>query len=754
MIAKGKKFWSRSLMARLVIYFSLLSVLGVLCVGTMVYFNARQALEQSVANRLGAIATLKENELNRWLDDQRDELFTLSQSPDVRSRARLLLSDASPLPADAVDAAEVRTLLRSHLNDIVVRKPSLRELFILSMDGTIVLSTKEAYAGQNRANEIYFERGQVGTAVQNLYPAPDTGRPTITVATPLRDSSGQRIGVLAAHLDLKRMDGIVLERVGLGESGETYLIDPNNQFVTSDSFGTDEFPGSVHTTGIDAALQKRDSYALYTNYRGVPVIGAYRWLDGMDLALLTEMHQTEAFAPARRLGWMTSLIGLITSGILALGVFLLARQISRPILMISDAATQVAAGDLTQTAPVVTKDEIGTLALSFNQMTRQLRVLYEGLEEKEKLFRSLIENASDSITILDSAGIIRYESPSIERMLGYTPAEIQGRSAFDFVHPEDQQRVWESFQNALHRPRRKPVAYRATHKDGSWRFIESIGTNLLDDAAVNGIVINSRDITDRKQLEQLREAKDAAEAANRAKSAFLANMSHELRTPLNAIIGYSEMLQEDAQEAGYDTVVPDLEKIRTAGKHLLSLISEILDLSKIEAGKMDLHLETFDIRSLIEDVVTTIQPLVEQGENRLELCYGHDLAMMYADVTRVRQSLLNLLSNACKFTEHGTISLTVYRESTNGHDWITFAVSDTGIGMTPNQIKNLFQAFTQGDASTTRKYGGTGLGLTITQRFCQMMGGDISVESEVNQGSTFTIHLPAEVVSRQPVTPG
>ena len=250
----------------------------------------------------------------------------------------------------------------------------------------------------------------------------------------------------------------------------------------------------------------------------------------------------------------------------------------------------------------------------------------------------------------------------------------------------------------------------------------------------------------------LRVARDRAEDANRAKSTFLANMSHELRTPLNAIIGYSEMLAEDAQDAGQEATVADLKKIHSAGKHLLSLINDVLDLSKIEAGKMELLLEDFELRQAIDDVVSTVRPLVEQNANLLDVECDPDLGRVHADVTRVRQVLFNLLSNACKFTERGRIGLVVRREHEAGGDMIRFAVSDTGIGMSGEQVGKLFEAFTQADASTTRKYGGTGLGLVISRRLCQMMGGDISVASTLGEGTTFTAHMPAEVVDKRTVS--
>jgi ammonium transporter len=387
---------------------------------------------------------------------------------------------------------------------------------------------------------------------------------------------------------------------------------------------------------------------------------------------------------------------------------------------------------------------------TFSDLTERIK-----MENALQVTQFSVDRAVDPIVWIKPDSYFAYANEAACEMFGYSLDELLQMKVHD-THPNyDQVQYWGAHWEEL-------------RERGSWTFeVENKRKNgeiFPAEITVNYIAFGGqefncssiRDITAQKKAEaereqaqaQLREAKEAAEAANRAKSAFLANMSHELRTPLNAIIGYSEMLEEDALDLGQDEFVPDLHKIHGAGKHLLVLINDILDLSKIEAGKMDVFIEPFVLTDLLDSVVATIKPAIAKNENHLEVT-ANDLGIMYADKTKVRQILFNLLSNATKFTEKGKITFTVTRERPSvttdaKSDWIKFEVTDSGIGMTSEQMLNLFRPFTQADSSTTRQYGGTGLGLAISRHFCRMMGGDIKAESEYGSGSTFIAYLPAD----------
>jgi PAS domain S-box-containing protein len=406
--------------------------------------------------------------------------------------------------------------------------------------------------------------------------------------------------------------------------------------------------------------------------------------------------------------------------------------------------------DSTTIAPVEGPDGRVTHFVGVVTDITKSRQDFERLCDSEERLRLMIESVRDyAIFSIDLQGRVSSWNGGAERIFGYAESEILGRGADVLTTPEDRAASLTARELArVETDGRADDERWYLREDGSRFFASILVTPVRDEeGTLLGYTKVARDITESKRAEaELLAAKEAAEVASRAKSAFLTNMSHELRTPLNAIIGYSEMLEEDAREQGLGEFVPDLARIHTSGKHLLGLINDLLDLSKIEAGRMDLYLETFELADLIRNTLATIEPLAERRRNALHAQIPDDLGSMHSDQTKVGQALLNLLSNAAKFTEGGTIALEASRElDSEGAEWVVFEVIDDGIGMTHDELSRLFRPFVQADPSTTRKYGGTGLGLTISRRLCEIMGGQISVESEPGRGSTFTIRLPADV---------
>jgi PAS domain S-box-containing protein len=379
----------------------------------------------------------------------------------------------------------------------------------------------------------------------------------------------------------------------------------------------------------------------------------------------------------------------------------------------------------------------------------ELQQIQKDLKESEQRIAKIIQSSPDGIITIDKHGVIDTFSDSAEQIFGYYSDEIVGKNV-KILMPKSIALEHDYYLEKYVPGGKSTVVGKkrivdGVRNDGSIFPLEvSVEEIWLGDEVI--FIGLMQDITERIEMErEMKAAREQAEQASQTKSAFLANMSHELRTPMNAIIGYSEMLAEDAEDEGLDDMLEDLNKISAAGKHLLSLINDVLDLSKVEAGKMEMFLETFLVAEMAKDVSNTAVSLIEKNNNKLELAVAEDVGEMHADMTKIRQLLFNLISNAAKFTKEGTITLEASREIRDAVPWIRFAVSDTGIGIPEDKLDHIFQEFSQADDSTTKEYGGTGLGLALTKRFCEMMGGSIKVESKIGVGSSFIITLPAVV---------
>ena len=395
-----------------------------------------------------------------------------------------------------------------------------------------------------------------------------------------------------------------------------------------------------------------------------------------------------------------------------------------PITELGDFAHRVGEGDLASRAPVRGEDEVASVARALNDMVERL-----GASMVSKSYvDDIIQSMAESLMVVDAHGRIRKANRATCQLLGYTEEELVGCAASEILHNDGQEHTYRNRSGM-----EIPVLFSEAELNGG-----------------AGRVWMAQDITALKRTqEQLLEAKEAAEEASRAKSLFLANMSHELRTPLNAIIGYAELINESAGESQDEQTRSDLNKIRSAGLHLRDLINDVLDMSKMEAGKITAYPTQFELRSVLESVVSTVRPLADQNRNEIELVVRGEAGVLHTDQVKFRQSLLNLMSNACKFTSDGKVSLEVQSDRRNSADWIHVSVRDTGLGIAPDKVSQLFRPFYQVDNSLTRKVGGTGLGLAITKNLCEILGGNVEVSSTPGSGSVFTMHLPAVLPSAE-----
>lgn len=462
------------------------------------------------------------------------------------------------------------------------------------------------------------------------------------------------------------------------------------------------------------------------------------------------LQQTRAGARDTLRRSIEAVIWLVGTGLLIaiLFAYLISRSIGRSIGNLVAGAEAVGGGNLEHRVNTSSHDELARVAVAFNEMVERRSEAERAIRESEERYRDLFENSNDLIILLSPDGTIQYANSAWQKTLGEaTPGNFE-----ELVVPSDREEMHEAFERALqdgHVPHLDTCIRTA---GGRTVLLEGNMSTRYENGIPVGVRAIFRDMTLRRKSEdelrrlnrELAAARDKALEASRLKSAFLANISHELRTPLNGIIGFSEILMQEQFESIKDQYRMVAGKIHSSGKHLLALINDILDLSKIEAGKLSLQMEKIDLCPFVEDVAHSVQTLIEKRGNKFSVACNGDVQSIRTDPLRMRQILINLLSNAGKFTENGEVELHVWRDRTTTPDTIRFAVRDTGIGIAPEHQTHVFEEFTQADSSTTRRFGGTGLGLAISRRLCRLLGGEIVLESEPGCGSIFTVSLPAE----------
>ena len=749
----------KRLLLQLVGYFSILSIVTVLLVAISANVRSREALRKSVIDRLDVATSLKESQVNQWVDNQRRDVNLITQLPDllVNSETAFTKDRESPEFKTSVES------LRKFMADIAIVKPNIRQISILTNNGITIVSTDKQKEGKYQPlgnTTTYFTRDQSRIIVPNFYISPISGKAAMTFAAPLSNKSGDRMGVVAVDLDLQGIDDIIRTGTGLGVSGETYLVGRlSTKNILISGANNQEVAKDIKSDGIAAAAQGKDGEGLYKNYKNVPVLGSYIWIDNLNLALIAEISQLEAFEPSDRLARDILLIGLSSAGILLTAVYLIARRISQPILAIAEAANQVSGGNLNSQAPVLTEDEIGVLAIAFNQMTSQLkasgeqlsdysRTLEQKVEQRTSEIKAIIDNMVDGLVVVDGEDRITQFNPALAGMIGISSKAIAKAKSYAEIFQG------EEILNLVTSTRENPKqVFTEEFSLPERRIGKAVATSIYREVATSegselelnylGTVILIRDVTIEKEVDRM-------------KTDFISTVSHELRTPLTSVLGFAKLIQKKLDESIFPLIQTDDKKVNrnirqvtenieiivSEGMRLTKLINEVLDVAKIEAGKMQWNMNTLMITEVIDRAFSATSALFEQKGLTPIRETESDLPNIYGNKDRLIQVVINLISNAVKFTEQGHVTCRVKQTDKS----IVVSVIDQGVGISEPDQPKVFERFKQVGDTLTDKPQGTGLGLPISKEIVEHHGGRIWVESELGKGSTFSFSLPIATV--------
>ncbi len=755
-----RQAWDRlgeSLNRRLVASFLAMAAAVVAFVALAAFLRARATLRAQVLERLEAIALDKEGELNLWIDDQVGDLAFLADLEAVRGAAARL----ADLPEAARAAGPARARLAALLDSARRHTLDMDEVFLLAREGgRVVATTDSARLGDYRVTDLFFVQGLDGSTVQNVYASPLTGRPTITIAAPVMGPDGRPVAVLAGHLRLSRIDQILAARTGLGATGEAYLVTPFHDFVSAERFGRAGARRGINTAGVREALARRNGAGVYQGYAGSRVLGAWRWSPARRLALLVEQSAAEAFAPARELVGTILAFGFVAVLLLGIGIVLVARRITQPILGVAEAADRVARGDFDAVAPVVTRDEVGVLARAFNDMTRRLRDLYDdlseqigatgrayrALEESQQLLQASVDNTANLFLALDRAGRFLLINRRLEDLFGVRRDDVRGRTSAEL--PRDLAEVVDAMaREALDaaRPieRDVPLAVAgARHHYHLIAFPLQHGGRRPFGAGIVGV-----DLTERvKAEEEHRRLEAGVQQAQKLESLGLlaGGIAHDFNNILTAIVG-------GAAKAA-DTLAPehparaDLEQVITAAERAARLTRQML----AYAGRASFAIETFDLDAVIREMAELIHVSVAKTV-RLVVEPAPGLPPIRADRTQVSQIVLNLVTNAAEASTNpgGTVVVRTRARSAaelapaqfrfapaEAARYVELSVEDNGTGMSPDTMEKMFDPF------YSTKGSGRGLGLAAVLGIVRQSGGALRVTSSPGQGSTFTVLFP------------
>jgi len=583
--------------------------------------------------------------------------------------------------------------------------------------------------------------------VTDLFISSTTKEPVFQVIAAPILVAGKPAYLLGASLEPGYLAAVFRrESLPLGWTGA--VLDGSRTFVARTK-NQEQFVGKLSTPELRERTAGEGGFYYGHNAAGLQSLVGYARSDLSGWLVAVNIPAATVSAPLRNSLFVLIGLGCVLAVLATMFALFVGGRVNKAIMRLRSVAAAIASG-----RPVGT---INSVVTEVNQVGQDLQSAAEQLREQARKRDAAETTVRESEAHL--AGIFAQTGAGFAEatldgqfvlanehfceLVGRRRENLLGLKLSDIIHPGERNVQAAVTSQVIASRQPATTEMRFLHTDN--RTLWTANTISLIDTNGGGqtLLFVAIDITEQKRTEQdLAEAKEAAEGANRAKSAFLANMSHELRTPLSAVIGYTEMLEEEADDMGETSMLTDLGKIKSNAKHLLSLINDVLDLSKVEANKMDIYVEEIDVLSFMRDAASTVDSLIQRKSNTLDLETAPELGTVRTDVVKLRQCLFNLLSNAAKFTENGRITLHVQRSTGPNGDWLSFAVRDTGIGMTHEQVARLFERFTQADDTTTRRFGGTGLGLALSRAFARLLGGDITVESTPDVGTCFTLRIP------------
>ena len=739
-----------SIRTRLTLAFILIVLLPMAIISAVMAISGSEGAQLQLVNELETSVSFKENAIHTWAGGLNSELGDALIGENTLPYVNAVVKG----PRDLQDRRNAVAALLGRFRQMMVETQRFESLFLMDRNGRVALSTESGQEGRGYADKTFFQRGLKKPSVSSLL----LGNTRVLIAArPILDERGRTLGVLAGRAKLGPLNEIMQNRTGLGKTGKTYLVSGNSTLLTA---LTGTGPGlQVRSTGLQAALEKRaNGSGTYMDFRAVPVYGVYHWLPKLEVALIAEQDKAESSKATQVVLAVNASVALAALWLAIIAALSITRSIAVPLSDLSETAAQISGGNLELSVVVQRKDEIGALAQTFNSMTSMLKQTMEGLRTSEEQYRGIFEHSIEGIFQSSLQGRFLSVNTAMVKMLGYdSPVDLmenltdlksqlyvntEDRSAFLAMlladgavfrkevqlYRKDRTKIWVSISATLVRG-----------DTGAPLYIEGVSMDVSERKRIEAALQSAHEELENKVVERTKELSEAnvkLKDVDRLKSMFLANMSHEIRTPMNGIIGMADLLLDttlDREQQEY------AKTVKSSADALLTIINDILDFSKIEAQKMEMETINFSLRDALGDTLHTLTFRAAGKGLELACDIPHGVPDgVIGDPGRLRQIIINLVGNSIKFTDKGEVVLSVRPEwIKEGEAFLHFVISDTGIGIPPEKQARIFEAFSQVDASTTRKYGGTGLGLTISARLVELMGGRIWVKSEPGKGSEF-----------------